>query len=108
MHPDTHGKSWFDSLIAWDAFEQLYQLLAEHERAEAAQTMMAALDYAVMEAVLHHLHQDHHHDFLELCQTKYHEPTLLFWLEERATGVTERVRDTITSTYQEFYIALSE
>lgn len=106
MDPDSFGRSWFDSLIPWQEFDQLWELLAEAEREAAIQKVMAALDYAVMNHIMSLLHQDHHHEFLELCHDRYHEPQILFWLEERVDGATDHVRTVIADTYQEIYAAL--
>lgn len=108
MLVNYQGKSFFDSLVSWDEVEQLLLLVPEEDHHEALETMMAVLDHAVLERTLHHLHLDHHHDFLALCHEGYHEPKLLIWLEERSQGITEIIRVTIAETHQEIRVELSQ
>ncbi len=90
--------TYYDNLVAWDMVEEILDLFAEEEQAEAYDILFQALDYVVLHSVLENLPKHHHESFLELCVNQHHEPSLLTWLEERHEGIREIIRISIKET----------
>lgn len=97
------GKCYFDTLVTWEDLEALLDHFEEEEQVEASELIISTLDCAVMETVLHHLDESHHHHFLDLCHAQYNEPSILIWLEDRVEGITHHLKQTILITHQGLY-----
>jgi len=98
--------AYYKSLVQQERIQELLELLNPTEQADALELILKTLDHAVMETALHHLPAEHHESFLELCQEKYHDETLLVWLEDRSHGISVHLEATISTAKSELRILL--
>lgn len=91
----SHTSVFYTELVRWNRVDELVFLHSPEEHVEARALIITVLDHVILDTVLTHLPEDDHTDFLLLCQEKYHEPSLLAWLEERVTEIKEYLRAAI-------------
>ena len=99
---------FYHPLVRWEKVDEIVFLLEPHEHTQTREMIGKTLDHAVMTTVLEHLPREHHEEFLLICQDRFHDETVLIWLEERANGIQEKLRLTIQSTKAEIRTLLLE
>jgi len=99
--------TYYASLVRWEVVDEIVFLAEPIDHAEVRELILKTLDHAVMEEVLRSLHENDHEIFLNMCEVEYHSPSLLEWLEAKADGIRDRLRDTIQRTKAEIREVLS-
>ena len=99
--------AYYDTLIEWELMDEVISLVSKQEQAEAYMLISQMLDYVVLETVLANLEKTHHFEFLELCSHQHHEPSLLNWLEEKQTGITQIVKVALSDAKMEVKTTLT-
>lgn len=92
--------TYYDHLLEWELVHDLMEQFEEKEKELALQEVLTAVDHAVNQAILEQLDKAHHEEYLNMCQIRYHEPTILTWVQERT------VHDNISGLIQETYITV--
>lgn len=102
------SSSFYDHLLEWELLADLIEQFMEEERAAAQAEMMEAIDHAIHQTILEQLAAEHHAEYLELCQIKHHEPTLLDWIQERTThpDLPALIQETYITVYAQLKVEL--
>ncbi len=80
---------FYRKLVRWNVVDELVFMTDPLEHPQVRDMIMKTLDHVVVEAVLQHLAQIEHEQFLEECVSRYHDEELLSWLATRVTGIEE-------------------
>jgi len=92
---------FYHPLVRWNVLDEIVFLTEPHQHTQVREMMMQALDHAVLEAALEDLSREEQTAFLELCKDNFHDESLLEWLEERSTDISDKLRGIIQDTKQE-------
>ena len=64
------------------------------EKEELAQMVDETIHHEVMSAILTHLPEEHHEEFLERFQAKPHDPSLLQYLKAKVENIEDKLKET--------------
>jgi hypothetical protein len=98
---------YYGPLVRWNLVDEIVFLTEPHEHTQVRTVIVDTLDHVIMEEVLSILDQSHHQSFLVLCQTDYHQSSTLEWLEEKSSGISEKIRVVIQNTKKDLHDLLS-
>lgn len=98
IKPKHLPPSFYDDLVAWERVESLLAHFSSDERQLALKSIFESLDHEILRVILEELEQEHHQEFLEMCNHSYHLPMLLEWLEEKKQGMTIIIKETVVVT----------
>jgi hypothetical protein len=89
---------YYAPLVRWEIVEEIIFLVDPEDQDEVKKLVIGSIDHIVMETVLLHLDKEYHQEFLKLSHEKYHDPSLLDWIKEKADGVEEAMKTAIRET----------
>lgn len=102
--------SFYDHLLEWELTHDLLAHFEELEHELAAQEMLNAIDHAINQAILDQLDRELHQEYLELCQQKYHDPSVLDWIQEKSRhdNVPGLIQETFITVYAQIKVELQQ
>ena len=106
MKPSHLPPAFYDHLLPWELLHSIVVEFEEDQHTTVWQKMMEALDIEILNEILHHLDNDHHPDFLQLCLERHHHPSLLDWLEERKSGISLLIVERVKNNHSDLQVLL--
>lgn len=106
IRPSDIKPAFYDHLLPWDELSSLLDHFETEERQQALTHILEAVDLEIMSEILHHLDSSHHVEFLGLCLTRHHHPSVLEWLEARISGIADLIKNRAKATHSQLHIIL--
>lgn len=89
---------YYAPLVRWEIVDEIILLAPDEERAEVEKLVIGSIDHVVIETVLIHLDEAHHHEFMQKLHDGYHDPSILGWLKDKVHDIEDKLKDAISKT----------